>query len=69
MKVEAEISDSTHLVLRQPLAIPAGRRVLVEIIEDDSDLDRGEYLSASAALLERAFGPDEPDYSEAGEAL
>ena len=69
MRIEAEISDATHLVLREPLAIPAGRRVLVEIIEDERDGEREEFLVASAALLERAYGPDEPDYSEAGEPL
>ncbi len=68
MKIEAEIKDSTHLVLRRPLALPAGRRVFVEVIEEE-DAERGEFLAASAALLERAYDSDEPDYSEAGEPL
>jgi len=41
----------------------------VEVIEDVRDVERVEFLAASAALLERAYGPDEPDYSEAGEVL
>ena len=69
MKIEAEITDPTHLVLRQPLAIPAGRRVVVEVLEAEGNAEREEFLSASAALLERAYGPGEPDYSEAGEPL
>ena len=69
MRIEAEIEDATHLVLRQPLALPVGRRVLVEVVEDEGDTERGGLLVASSALLERAYGPDEPDYSEVGEAL
>lgn len=69
MRIEAEIKDATHLVLRQPLALPAGRRVVVEVIENEMDAERGEFLAASAALLERAYGSDEPDYSEDGETL
>ena len=49
------------------MATPAGRRVVVEGIEDDGE--REEFLAASSAFLERAFGPDEPDYTESGEAL
>ena len=69
MRIEAEIKDATHLELRQPLALPAGSRVLVEVVDDELDTERGELLVASSSLLERAYGPDEPDYSEAGEAL
>jgi hypothetical protein len=69
MRIEAEIKDATHLELRQPLTLPPGRRVFVEIVEDDLDTERTEFLAASAALLERAYGSDEPDYSKAGEPL
>ncbi len=69
MRIEAEIKDPTHLVLRQPLALPVGHRVVVEIIDNEMDTERDEFLAASAALLERAYGSDEPDYSEAGEPL
>ena len=69
MRIEAEISDSTHLVLRRPLAMPAGSLVVLELIDPGGDTDREEMVAASVALLARAYGPDEPDYSQAGEPL
>jgi hypothetical protein len=69
MRIEAEISDATHLVLRRPLAMPAGSRVTLELIDAECVTEQEEMLVASAALLERAYGPEEPDYSEAGEPL
>ena len=62
MTIEAEISDSTHLKLLQPIEGQTGDRLTLKII----DLEREEFLEASAAELERAYGDDEPDYSEAG---
>jgi hypothetical protein len=69
MRVEAEISDSTHLVLRRPLAMPVGSRVVLEIVDPEGDTERKEMLLASGALLERAYGADEPDYSDQGQPL
>ena len=69
MRIEAEISDSTHLVLKRPLAIPAGSRVVLELIDSEGVTERTEMVAASMGLLERAYGPEEPDYSQAGEPL
>ena len=69
MRVEAEISDSTHLVLRRPLAMPVGSRVVLEIVDPQSYTEREEMLFASGSLLERAYGTDEPDYSDQGQPL
>ncbi len=69
MRIEAEIKDPTHLELKEPLALPAGRLIVLEVVAGDGDAERTGFLAASAALLERAFAADEPDYSEAGEPL
>ncbi len=66
MQIQAEIEDSTHLKLRQPLDAKVGSVIILEIIEPS---ERDEFASGSAALLERAYGEGEPDYSEAGEPI
>lgn len=64
MQVLAEIEDPTHLKLRQQLAARVGSLIVLEIIESSSERDK--LLTGSSALLERAYGDDESDYSEAG---
>lgn len=66
MQVEAKIEDPTHLKLMQPLDAEVGSMIVLEIAEAS---ERVEFLSASAALLERAYGDEEPDYSNAGTQL
>ena len=39
MRMEAEVSDATHLVLKKPLGMPAGSRVVLDIFESG---DAGE---------------------------
>lgn len=62
MIIEAEITDSTHLRLLQPIEAKAGTRISLEIV----DSEREEFLAAASVELERAYSNDEPDYSEAG---
>ena len=69
MTFEAGLSDATHLVLSQPLSMPAGTKVVLEIIETSDPLVHDEFLSASAALLEVGYGDEEPDYSNEGKPL
>ncbi|HRQ87252.1 MAG TPA: hypothetical protein PLA50_00520 [Bacteroidia bacterium] len=69
MTVEAEVRDATHLVLTQPLSMAPGSRVVLHVFTTEEDEDRVGMLAASAALLDRAYGSDEPDYSDAGEPL
>lgn len=63
MQVQATIEDPTHLKLKQPLDAEVGSVVILDIVEDS---DRNEFLTGSAALLERAYNDDEPDYSDSG---
>ncbi len=66
MRVEAEIEDPTHLKLRLPLDVGVGSTIVFEIVATSGDSDRRGFLAGSSALLERAYGEDEPDYSESG---
>ena len=63
MQIQAKIEDPTHLKLMQPLNAEVGSIIVLEITQAS---EREEFLSASAALLERAYGDEEPDYSDAG---
>lgn len=63
MQVQAKIEDPTHLKLMQPLNEKVGSTIVLEITQAS---EREEFLSASAAFLERAYGDAEPDYSDAG---
>lgn len=65
MILYAEVTDPTHLTLQSPIALPLGSRLIVEVREPSAE--HAEFVDASALLLERAYGEDEPDYSEAGE--
>ena len=49
--------------------MPVGSRVVLEIVDPQGYTEREEMLVASGSLLERAYGADEPDYSDQGQPL
>lgn len=55
--------DGEQIVLDEPLSIPRGARLLVTVI--DSTSDEAEEAAVARLALARAYGPDEPEYSEA----
>lgn len=62
--IEARVLDSTHLELSKPIAAPQGGTVLVSVAERvEKDADRQQWLAASAASLQAAYGESEPDYT------
>ena len=63
MMIRAKIEDATHLKLMQPIDAEVGSFIMLEITDVS---ERHDFLTASAALLERAYGDEEPDYSNAG---
>jgi hypothetical protein len=69
MHMTARVEDSTHLVLSEPLPMPRGSIVAVDVRESSMVAEHADWVAASGALLEAAYGPDEPDYSECGERL
>ena len=66
MPIQAEIEDATHLKLKQPLDAAVGSVIVLEIVEPS---EQDSFGSGAAALLERAYGEDEPDYSQSGEPI
>lgn len=69
MQLTATVEDATHLVLSEPLRLPRGSMVAVDVLESSLVAERADWTAASGALLEAAYGLDEPDYSECGERL
>ena len=49
--------------------MPRGSIVAVDVRESALVAEHADWIVASGALLEAAYGPDEPDYSECGERL
>ena len=69
MQTTARVEDPTHLVLSEPLPMPRGSIVAGDVRESALVAEHADWIAASGALLEAAYGPDEPDYSECGERL
>ncbi len=61
--LEARMVDPTHLELAEPVDLPAGRRLVVSVVEvDDGPCERRQWLGASEATLQTAYCDSEPDY-------
>jgi|SanBayMetagenome_1026888.scaffolds.fasta_scaffold13726_2 hypothetical protein len=69
MHMTARVEDPTHLVLSEPLLMPRGSIVAVDVHESALVAEHADWVAASGSLLESAYGPNEPDYSECGERL
>jgi len=61
--VEATVMDATHLELSEPIMVRTGGVVLISVSEPvEKDAKRHEWLAASSASLQMAYGDSEPDY-------
>ncbi len=62
--LQARLIDSTHLELAEPVDLPAGRKLLVSVVETDDEHDEHQqWLASSEATLRTAYSDAEPDYS------
>jgi hypothetical protein len=57
--------DGERIQLDEPIAIPRNASLLVTILKDDKDEERDDWYQLSLAGLARAYGNDEPEYSDA----
>jgi hypothetical protein len=58
--------DGKQVCLDDPYPLEPNTRLLVTVIPDASvESERRAWLAASQAALARAYGNDEPDYSDA----
>lgn len=54
--------DGERILLDEPFEMSPNTPLLVTILSE-TDADREDWLRLSAARLETAYGPDEPEYS------
>jgi hypothetical protein len=57
--------DGQRICLDEPFELAANAPLLVTVLPVEGEGDRESWLRASAAGLARAYGDDEPEYSEA----
>jgi hypothetical protein len=57
--------DGERIQLDEPFDLPRNALLLVTVVPQDGDGDRVAWLAASSAALARAFGDDEPEYTQA----
>ncbi len=56
--------DATHLELSEPEDLPPGCKVVFSVMKvDETSGERQQWLAASEAGLQDAYGDSEPDYS------
>lgn len=62
--IEAKVIDATHLELSRPIDAAQGGTVSVAVSDPgEPGTEREQWLAASGAALEKAYGPSEPEYS------
>ncbi len=62
--VEAQVIDSHHLRLKNPIRMAPGSTVMVTIETGECVAEEREWYLLSALGLEKAYGESEPDYPE-----
>jgi len=57
--------DGERIQLDEPFDLPRNALLLVTVLSPGGDGDRVAWLAASSAALARAFGDNEPEYTQA----
>ena len=57
--------DGERIQLDEPFDLPCNALLLVTVLRSEGNGDRVAWLAASSAALARAFGDDEPEYTQA----
>jgi hypothetical protein len=60
---KAQVIDSRHLKLMQPIKIAPGSTVLITIEHDEGVAEAQEWYLLSSQGLENAYSENEPEYS------
>lgn len=63
--IEAQVLDAHHLKLSRRLTLPPGSKIFITITPpEDQAIECRAWSSLAAQQLERAYGDQEPDYSQ-----
>ena len=56
--------DGQSIQLDEPFDLPNGAHLLVTVLSESDDPERVDWADVSASGLGRAYGTDEPEYSD-----
>ena len=57
--------DGERILLDEPFDLPRNALLLVTVVPPQGNGDHVAWVAASSAALARAFGDDEPEYTQA----
>ena len=57
--------DVERILLDEPFDLPRDALLLVTVLSPEGNGDRVAWVAASSAALARAFGDNEPEYTQA----
>jgi hypothetical protein len=57
--------DGTHIMLDEPYDLQPGTPIAVTVFPNQADLETAQWLRIASAGLARAYGDDEPEYTDA----
>ena len=55
--------DGQRILLDEPYPLPPASRLMVLVMPAETDTEQTNWQRLSAATLDHAYGPDEPEYS------
>jgi len=61
--IKAQVIDSRHLMLKEPIQIPPGSQVIVTIEPVEAIVEDQVLYTLSMQGLQDAYGENEPEYS------
>ena len=61
--IKAQVIDSRHLMLKEPIQIPSGSQVIVTIKPVEAIAEDQASYTLSMQGLQAAYGENEPEYS------
>ncbi|MCJ7724128.1 MAG: hypothetical protein MUP03_08345 [Anaerolineales bacterium] len=61
--IKAQVIDSRHLMLKEPIQIPPGSQVIVTIEPVEAIAEDQASYTLSMQGLQAAYGENEPEYS------
>lgn len=61
--IKAQVIDSRHLMLKEPIQIPPGSQVIVTIEPAEAIAEDQVSYTLSMQGLQAAYGENEPEYS------
>jgi hypothetical protein len=56
--------DGKHVVLDEPYDLKPDTPIVVTVLPDSAEIERAQWHGLSSSNLERAYGENEPEYTD-----